>query len=148
MQNRWKWVAVCLRTNERENSFHLHNNEVVSEAIGSVCLQPNCAHVLIDSVLHYFADPGLSQKPHLQRNRTGAWEHMYVCLSLFCFFLDTGKIVLPDSKIWIIRWCLPIILCQLGCQVRGCTKLICNYSFGVVWMSRKHLSGYFIRNMI
>lgn len=62
-------VTVCLRLSEGVQSFHLHNNEVGSEVFDRVCLPSNCAHVLMGSVLHYFADPGLSQRPQLQRNR-------------------------------------------------------------------------------
>lgn len=39
-----KWL--CSRLSEIGKSFHLHNNEVGSEAISSVCLPPNCVHVL------------------------------------------------------------------------------------------------------
>lgn len=74
-------VAVCL--SERAQSFHLHNNEVGSEAIGGVCLPPNCAHVLMDSMLYYLADPGLSQRPQLQRNRARSMR-AFVCVCL-CF---------------------------------------------------------------
>lgn len=76
-------VDARLRLSERVQSFHLHNNEVGSEAIGSVCLPPNCAHVLMDSVLHYSADPGLSQRPQLQRNRARSMRPcVCVCLHL------------------------------------------------------------------
>lgn len=65
-------VTVCLRPSEGVQLFHLHNNEVGSEVFDRVCLPSTCAHVLMDSVLHYFADPGLSQRPQLQRNRAGS----------------------------------------------------------------------------
>lgn len=71
---------LCLRLSRIVKSIHLHNNEVGSEAIGRVCLPPNCAHVLMDSVRHYFADPNLSLRPQLQRNGDKC-----MCLSLSTF---------------------------------------------------------------
>lgn len=94
-------VALYLKPRERERvqSFHLHNNEVGSEAIGSVCLPPNCAHVLMDSLLHYFADPGLSQRPQLQRNRA---RSMGACVCVSDYVCQTVEIYAPhnDSFYW------------------------------------------------
>ena len=70
-------------------SFHLRNNEVGSEAIGSVCLPPNCAYFLMDSVQDYFSDPGLSQRPQLQKDRARSMSAC-VCLS------DSGGTVLTE----------------------------------------------------
>lgn len=85
-------VTVCLRPSEGVQLFHLHNNEVGSEVFDRVCLPSTCAHVLMDSVLHYFADPGLSQRPQLQRNRAGS--KTIVCPHLS----DYSEIVPPDSN--------------------------------------------------
>lgn len=68
---------------DRAQSFHLHNNEVGSEAIGSVCLPPNCAHVLMDSVLHYFAEPRIITEASITKNRARGHGSMCACLSAF-----------------------------------------------------------------
>lgn len=46
-----------VRPSEVVQSFHLHNNEVGSEVFDCVCLPSSCAHVLMESALHYFNDP-------------------------------------------------------------------------------------------
>lgn len=122
-------VSVC-RTDrrsggvfERVQSFHLHNNEVGSEAIGSICLPPNCAHVLMDSVLHYFADPGLNYKEQSQKH-----ESMCVCLSLFVRLPDGNSSYLKLSKLKVGFTNNSVPTCQ---NEKECIKLIHNYSFTI-----------------
>lgn len=76
-------VTVCLRLSTRVKSFHLHNNKVGSEAIICACHPPNCAYFLMDSVRHYYYDPGLSHRPQLQEKEKNRARSMsvHVCVS-------------------------------------------------------------------
>lgn len=110
-----------------------------SEAIGSVCLPPNCAHVLMDSVLHYSADPGLSQRPQLQRNRARSMRPcVCVCLHLSDYVITVWQyyftIYLNSSALSVRRGLLimlnPVVKLMKNAQ---------NSFIIIVWTSRQYL---------
>lgn len=65
-----------VQASEVVQSFHLHNNEVGSEVFDCVCLPFICAHVLMDSVLHYFNDLRLITEASITKTQAGlaGWD--------------------------------------------------------------------------
>lgn len=85
-----------VRPSEVVQSFHLHNNEVGSEVFDCVCLPSSCAHVLMESALHYFNDPRLITEASITKTQAGlaeGWGCSEPCLTT----METGY--WPDCSI-------------------------------------------------